>query len=77
MNGLEGFGIEASGKWVTHHGVSPATFLLYLHEMQERSTNQPRNVFDLFLKGLVHSVPDVLYSHKFFPKTIAIRGREP
>src|SRR6476469_7399757 len=49
INGLEGFWSYAKGKFVKHHGVSPAKFPLYLYEWQFRYNHRHENLFDLIL----------------------------
>jgi transposase len=59
INGLEGFWSYAKGKLLKHHGVSPRKFPLYLYEAQFRYNHRHEDLFDLLLKILVKSVPDL------------------
>jgi transposase len=59
INGLEGFWSYATGKLLTHHGVSPQKFPLYLYEMQVRYNHRHEDLFQLFLDALTKPVPDV------------------
>lgn len=60
INGLEGFWSYAKGKFVKHHGVSPAKFPLYLYEWQYRYNHRHENLFDLFLTQSLKPLPDLL-----------------
>ena len=60
INGLEGFWSYAKGKFVKHHGVSPAKFPLYLYEWQFRYNHRDENLFDLILAESLNLLPDLL-----------------
>jgi transposase len=60
VNGLEGFWSYAKGKLLKHHGVSPAKFPLYLYEWQFRYNHRREDLFELFLRTTLKSVPDLL-----------------
>ena len=60
INGLEGFWSYAKGKFVKHHGVSPAKFPLYLYEWQFRYNHRHENLFDLILNQSLKPLPDLL-----------------
>jgi transposase len=59
INGLEGFWSYAKGKFVKHHGVSPAKFPLYLYEWQFRYNHRHENLFDLILNRSLNLLPDL------------------
>lgn len=59
INGLEGFWSYAKGKFVKHHGVSPAKFPLYLYEWQFRYNHRHENLFDLILNQSLITLPDL------------------
>jgi transposase len=59
INGLEGFWSYAKGKFVKHHGVSPAKFPLYLYEWQFRYNHRHQNLFDLLLNQSLKVLPDL------------------
>ena len=59
VNGLEGFWSYAKGKFLKHHGVSPAKFPLYLFEWQFRYNHRHENLFDLLLDNSLKPLPDL------------------
>ena len=59
INGLEGFWSYAKGKFLKHHGVSPAKFSLYLYEWQFRYNHRHENLFDLVLDLSLKVLPDL------------------
>ncbi|HJR62502.1 MAG TPA: IS1595 family transposase [Gemmatimonadaceae bacterium] len=60
INGLEGFWSYAKGKFIKHHGVSPAKFPLYLYEWEFRYNHRRENLFDLLLTQSLKALPDLL-----------------
>ena len=59
INGLEGFWSYAKGKFIKHHGVSPARFPLYLYEWQFRYNHRQDDLFAKLLEIALTPVPEL------------------
>ena len=57
INGLEGFWSYAKSEFITHHGVGPAKFPLYLYEWQLRYNHRQADLFHLLLNLGLQLVP--------------------